>query len=112
MSKRVEEMILAACRKHPEGMLDTALEPELPGVTVNDRAEALNSLLSSHKLQILVNPADPHSHIYKASAVGDTARCVCQSYCPRGACLAVMSTQCPAFCSSILERSQVQGPDG
>ncbi|KAI3438602.1 hypothetical protein D9Q98_001025 [Chlorella vulgaris] len=74
MSKRVEEMILAACRKHPEGMLDTALEPELPGVTVNDRAEALNSLLSSHKLQILVNPADPHSHIYKASAVGDTAR--------------------------------------
>lgn len=27
-------------------------------------------------LQILVNPADPSSHIYKASAVGDATRCV------------------------------------
>jgi hypothetical protein len=26
-------------------------------------------------VQILVNPADPSSHIYKANAQGDTARC-------------------------------------
>ncbi|PSC67959.1 DNA-directed RNA polymerase III subunit RPC6 [Micractinium conductrix] len=74
MSRKVEEMVLAVCRKHPEGVADTVLESELPDVSVNDRALAINSLLSSMKLQILVNPADPSSHIYKASTTGDTAR--------------------------------------
>ncbi|EFN57447.1 hypothetical protein CHLNCDRAFT_59631 [Chlorella variabilis] len=74
MSRKVEELILTVCRKHPEGVQDTALEAELPSVAVNDRAVAINSLLASLKLQILVNPADPSSHIYKASAVGDATR--------------------------------------
>ncbi|KAL4425784.1 hypothetical protein ABPG75_009800 [Micractinium tetrahymenae] len=73
-TKKVEEMILAVCRKHPEGVQDTVLEQELPNVSVNDRALAINALLSALKLQILVNPADPSSHIYKASAAADTAR--------------------------------------
>ncbi|PRW59184.1 DNA-directed RNA polymerase III subunit RPC6 [Chlorella sorokiniana] len=72
--KAVEEMILAVCRKHPEGIQDTLLEKELPDVPVNDRAQAINALLSSLKLQILVNPADPSSHIYKANSIGDAAR--------------------------------------
>lgn len=72
--RKVEEMVLAVCRKHPEGVQDTVLESELPNVSVNDRALAINSLLQTLKLQILVNPADPSSHIYKASATGDTAR--------------------------------------
>ncbi|KAL4445817.1 hypothetical protein ABPG77_009016 [Micractinium sp. CCAP 211/92] len=73
-TKKVEEMILAVCRKHPEGVQDTVLEQELPNLSVNDRALAINALLSALKLQILVNPADPSSHIYKASAPADTAR--------------------------------------
>ena len=75
MSRKVEEMILAFCRKHPEvrspplrklpwhgreqlatsstqGVQDTVLEAELPGVAVNERAEAINSLLASLKLQV------------------------------------------------------------
>lgn len=108
-----------------QGIQDTLLEKELPDVPVNDRAMAINALLSSLKLQvgagahaqrwacwnefgwnycgglqlaagclkgavcqllgpcpgcpptpqILVNPADPSSHIYKANSVGDAARC-------------------------------------
>lgn len=67
-------MILAFCRKHPEGVLDTVLEAELPDVAINDRAVALNSLLASMKLQIMVNPADPSRHIYKPSTTGDATR--------------------------------------
>ncbi len=113
-----------------QGVQDTVLEQELPNLSVNDRALAINALLSALKLQargggratsgmlasvgfsnllilfietflatiaysedvpsdkslqksciwcilalqILVNPADPSSHIYKASAPADTAR--------------------------------------
>lgn len=129
-TKRVEEMILAVCRKHAEvhrcaapplaaaaaaaacllaracmprsaacvfffclpstphphlrhrharaclqGVQDTVLEAELPDVPVDQRALAINALLTALKLQILVNPADPSSHIYKAATTGDATRC-------------------------------------
>lgn len=114
-TRKIEEMVLAVCRKHKEvrraglaarrrrrrserrsalahappcpasspapprcplpeqGVQDKVLESELPDVPVNDRALAINALLAALKLQILVNPADPTSHIYKATQ-GDTAR--------------------------------------
>ena len=45
-----------------QGILDTLLEKELPDVPVNDRAMAINALLSSLKLQVgaAANPAMWH----------------------------------------------------
>ena len=65
-------------------MLDAQLEAELDSsVAVDRRALAINALLSTHKLQIMVNPASAGSHIYKAAAA-DTARCAGERGGPGG----------------------------
>ena len=55
-SKKVEELVLAVCRKHPEGVQDTALEAELPGVAVDERAVAINALLAAETANYAEGP--------------------------------------------------------
>ena len=47
-----EAAILEQCRLHPEGIPDQDLAQKISHIPVNDRAQAINSLLSSRKLQI------------------------------------------------------------
>jgi hypothetical protein len=54
MPPKLEDLILSICRKHPEGVPDRVLAAELPETLVDDRAVAINSLLSSLKLQVCV----------------------------------------------------------
>ena len=47
-----EAAILEQCRLHPEGIPDQDLAQKISHIPVNDRAQAINSLLSSRQLQI------------------------------------------------------------
>ena len=51
-SAMAEAAMLEQCRLHPEGIPDQDLAQKISHIPVNDRAQAINSLLSSRKLQI------------------------------------------------------------
>eukprot|EP00898_Chlorokybus_atmophyticus_P000277 jgi/Chlat1/124/Chrsp1S03219 len=52
MTTEVEAAVLAACRKHANGVADSVLAVELSDVDVSDRVAAINSLLASQLLRI------------------------------------------------------------
>ena len=47
-----EAAILEQCKLHPEGIPDNDLAAKISHIPVNDRAVAINALLSARKLQI------------------------------------------------------------
>lgn len=51
-ASHLEEAILDLCRNNPDGLQDADLENELLGVSVADRAIAINSLLGKRRLEL------------------------------------------------------------
>eukprot|EP00741_Cyanophora_paradoxa_P012153 tig00020603_g11741.t1 len=67
-----EQAIVAALRKHPQGLLDDVLTAELSGVSVDERAQAINSLLVKGRLQLMKD--DAGNIVYREIAENDAAK--------------------------------------
>ncbi|PNH06733.1 DNA-directed RNA polymerase III subunit RPC6 [Tetrabaena socialis] len=51
--KAAEDELLRVFRQHPQGITDDALEAALPQLGMQERVDAVNSLLAANKLQVL-----------------------------------------------------------
>jgi hypothetical protein len=68
-----EAAILEQCRLHPDGIPDAELADNIGHIPVADRAQAINALLSSRKLQIF---KDGDTIVYREVKQDEAVKCV------------------------------------
>lgn len=72
-TKQLEQAIIGACKKHPQGLTDELMGQEIENVSVEERAAALNALLSSHTLNVMVDPVT-NAPVYKLLDAGEAVK--------------------------------------
>ncbi|EFJ44657.1 hypothetical protein VOLCADRAFT_118667 [Volvox carteri f. nagariensis] len=71
-ARSVEEDLLRLLRQNPQGVTDEALSAALPGVPIEERVNAVNSLLAANRLQLLKNSSN--KIVYKEVAAEEAAK--------------------------------------
>jgi len=71
--KMAEAAILEQCRLHPDGIPDAELAAAIAHIPVGDRAQAINRLLSTRKLQIF---KDGDAIVYREVKQDEAVKCV------------------------------------
>ncbi|GLI65586.1 hypothetical protein VaNZ11_009160 [Volvox africanus] len=71
-TKALEEELLKLLRQHPQGLTDDALAAALPHVKIEERVNAVNTLLASKRLQLL--KASNNKLVYKEVAAEEAVK--------------------------------------
>jgi DNA-directed RNA polymerase III subunit RPC6 len=85
-----ENAILGQCRANPDGIPDAELAANIDHIPVSDRAQAINQLLSSRKLQIF---KDGDTIVYREVKQDEAVKCVPSCYRPLRAARILPSTR-------------------
>ena len=69
----LESSIIQLCLQFPNGVSDKILANSFPSVTINQRASALNRLLSLNKIDLLKSSSEQGGFLYRIRDSGNTS---------------------------------------